>query len=210
MGEAPAVLAVSGPRPSDASRVPTAPMAAVSTRVASDSERLARAARDNFQFIWRCLRRFGVQPEHAVDDAVQRVFEIAATRAALVLPGHERAFLFKTAVLVAKERRRLQRSPREVPDTDAISSAIDPINPEQLLEQRRWRDVLDVLLESMPSEQREVFVLYELEGLAGHEIASMLDIPAGTVASRLRRARATFHRNAQRVRARLEASGEKP
>lgn len=210
MGEVPAALAVAGTRDSDASRVHVAPVAAASQRIASDAERLERAARDNFQFIWRCLRRFGVQPEYAVDDAVQRVFEIAANRAAVVLPGHERAFLFKTAVLVAKERRRLQQNPREIPDVDAIASAIDPLNPEQLLEQRRWRGVLDVLLESMPSEQREVFVLYELEGLAGHEIASMLELPAGTVASRLRRARATFQRNAQRVRTRMEGSGEKP
>lgn len=52
--------------------------------------------------------------------------------------------------------------------------------------------MLDAVLATLTDERREVFVLYELEGLTGAEIAEHLGVPAGTVASRLRRARADF------------------
>ena len=51
-------------------------------------------------------------------------------------------------------------------------------------------------------DQRTVFVLFELEGMKGDEIAAMLDIPAGTVASRLRLAREAFQRAVSRLQAR--------
>ena len=41
-------------------------------------------------------------------------------------------------------------------------------------------------------ELAEIFVLFELEDLTSPEIAALLEIPLGTVASRLRRARAEF------------------
>ena len=44
----------------------------------------------------------------------------------------------------------------------------------------------------MDAPLREVFVLFEIEGLKMHEIADVVGIPAGTVASRLRRARNVF------------------
>ncbi|HET7543437.1 MAG TPA: sigma-70 family RNA polymerase sigma factor [Polyangiaceae bacterium] len=169
----------------------------------SPSLRLERAARDDFQFIWRCLRRFGVQPEHCVDDAAQRVFEIAALRISIIEPGHERAFLFKTALWVAQEFRRKQVRPREVADPTRVEAEIDGRgDPERLLEERRWRDVLDVLLDALPMELRSVFVLYELEELHMLEIANLLQLAPGTVASRLRRARAAFHERARRFQAR--------
>jgi RNA polymerase sigma-70 factor (ECF subfamily) len=169
--------------------------------------RLERAARDDFQFIWRCLRRFGVQPEHQVDDAAQRVFEIAAARIATIEPGRERAFLFKTALHVAQEFRRRHARPRELSDQDRIEAEIDGNgDPEGLLEERRWRGVLDLLLDALPIELRSVFVLYELEGMVMLEIAKLFELPPGTVASRLRRARALFHEEARRLRRREEGS----
>jgi RNA polymerase sigma-70 factor, ECF subfamily len=60
--------------------------------------------------------------------------------------------------------------------------------------------VLDALLASLPLDLRTVFVLYELEELTMAEIARALDLPMGTVASRLRRARETFEELSRRVR----------
>lgn len=180
-------------------------------RPVSDSERLERAAREDFQFIWRCVRRLGVHPDHAVDDAVQRVFEIAASRVADILPGHERAFLFKTAVFVTKEARRKWANAREVSDAERIEAELDAQgNPEQLLAEARWRLVLDALLEALPIELRTVFVLFELEGLHMVEIAELLALPPGTVASRLRRARAEFQDKGQKLKARLGTRGGEP
>jgi RNA polymerase sigma-70 factor (ECF subfamily) len=44
-------------------------------------------------------------------------------------------------------------------------------------------------LEALPLEQREVFLLYHFQGLKYREIAELLDIPIGTVMSRLHSAR---------------------
>jgi RNA polymerase sigma-70 factor (ECF subfamily) len=56
----------------------------------------------------------------------------------------------------------------------------------------------------MPLELRTVFVLFELEEMTASEIAQTLDIPPGTVASRLRRAREIFHEQSRRLRAAQE------
>ncbi|MGC4070580.1 MAG: sigma factor-like helix-turn-helix DNA-binding protein [Polyangiaceae bacterium] len=53
----------------------------------------------------------------------------------------------------------------------------------------------------MPEELRAVFALYELEEVTMAKIAQLLDIPPGTVASRLRRAREWFTRAVSELRA---------
>ena len=61
----------------------------------------------------------------------------------------------------------------------------------------------DLVLESIPFEQRTVFVLFEIEGLPTAEIADLLQIPLGTVASRLRRGRELFTEAINRLEAKL-------
>lgn len=170
--------------------------------------RLAETAAGSFQFLWRSLRRLGVSPDSAVDDAVQRVFEIAARKAEQVALGHERAFLFKTAILVAAEARRGQRRARERESEASIFELVscDP-NPEQALSERRSRECLDAVLETLPLDLRSVFVLYELEGLTVVEIAGLLEVPQGTAASRLRRAREQFQLAVRRLRAKMSLRG---
>jgi RNA polymerase sigma-70 factor (ECF subfamily) len=178
---------------------------------AEDPARLERAARESFQFIWRGLRRFGVRPDHAVDDAAQRVFEIAARKRGAIVPGHERAFFFRTALFVAAEIRRQAARHKECLDEARVQAEADPESgPERLLDRRRWRTVLDTLLEDLSLELRTVFVLYELEGLNMAEIAQLLELPPGTVASRLRRAREGFHTQARRLRGRFDDFGGEP
>jgi RNA polymerase sigma-70 factor (ECF subfamily) len=53
--------------------------------------------------------------------------------------------------------------------------------------------VLDQVLDQMKLDLRTVFVLFEVEEMSMGEIARILGIPIGTVASRLRRARIDFH-----------------
>jgi RNA polymerase sigma-70 factor (ECF subfamily) len=61
-----------------------------------------------------------------------------------------------------------------------------------LTEQRRAAAILDRLLAAMELDLRAVFVLDEIEEMSRAEIAQVLGIPEGTVASRLRRARQDF------------------
>jgi RNA polymerase sigma-70 factor, ECF subfamily len=178
-----------------------------SAPAATREERLAVMAAENFEFIWRSLRRLGVSPV-AVDDAAQQVFEVAARRLEQVEPGRERAFLFKTALFVAAEacRNASKRTARD--GGDAVDELRDDRpNPEELTDRARRRLLLDEVLARMPVDVRVVFVLFELEELSMLEIARMLELPAGTVASRLRRAREVFHHEAKRLRAASNARG---
>lgn len=67
---------------------------------------------------------------------------------------------------------------------DALMPATAPVQ-----EQRLWMHELSRSLAALPKDQREVFLLVTLEGFDYAEVAAMLDIPLGTVMSRLSRAR---------------------
>jgi len=160
------------------------------SRSAEDGQRIAQALGEHFSGVWRTLRRFGVHERHA-DDVAQQVFVVFAERVRDVEHGRERAYLIGVAIkLAANARRRQARDPEELVERDeAPGSARDP---ESLLQQRQRRERLDQALASLPDEQREVFVLYELEGFSLPEIARLLQVPLGTATSRLRRARSSF------------------
>ena len=67
-------------------------------------------------------------------------------------------------------------------------------SPLQRLDTRELSHLLEAILRTMPEKQRLVFVMFELEEMSGEEIARLLDVPLGTVRSRLSLARAAFQR----------------
>ena len=69
-----------------------------------------------------------------------------------------------------------------------------PARPDEEIERGQAAELVHEVLQQLPYKQREVFVLYELEELKGNEIAEMVDIPVGTVWTRLHQARKTFKR----------------
>jgi RNA polymerase sigma-70 factor (ECF subfamily) len=156
------------------------------------SERFRSLLVKHFDFVWRCLRRLGV-PSSSVDDAAQEVFWIAARKLDRIEPSSERAFLFTIVIRFASNVRRSRMRSRELSDNALVEAAIDPhADIEVLIDQRRARDLLDVVLDALPFELRTVLMLSEGDGMTMLEIASLLAIPPGTVASRLRRARQVF------------------
>lgn len=162
----------------------------------------------NFSFIWRSLRGLGVS-KHSVDDAAQQVFWIACRKLDTIAAGSERAFLFSTAIGVSANVRRAQARNREVCDDQALAAQVDEgPNPETVLEARQQRALLDQVLEALPNELRVVFILFVLEGATAPEVAAMLGIAEGTVASRVRRARKAFHDIARRIQARSIRPGD--
>ncbi len=65
-------------------------------------------------------------------------------------------------------------------------------NPEQEFLNSLLRDDLVRAVDRLPEQYRMVVVLSELEGFSYQEVAEMLDIPVGTVRSRLSRARSSL------------------
>ena len=163
--------------------------------------RLVGLVRDHHAFVWRVLRRFGLPPSDA-DDAAQRVFLILSKRLDEVSPTKERAFLFRTAMYVASKVHRSRRRHPEDASADCDETEDPAPGAEQLLDQRRARELLDHELAEMSDDLKAVIVLFEIEGLTMSEISAALELPAGTVASRLRRARAELEARIMRALAR--------
>jgi RNA polymerase sigma-70 factor (ECF subfamily) len=149
----------------------------------------------HYRWVWRTLRRLGVA-ESAVDDAAQQVFLVTADRVDRIAPGCERTFLTGVALRVAANARRSASRRRDEPAERIAEQHTEVPDPEQLLEQKQRREQLDRWLDVLPLEQRAPFVLFELEGFSLAEIAASLDLPLGTVKTRLRLARQAFLKRA--------------
>jgi RNA polymerase sigma-70 factor, ECF subfamily len=158
--------------------------------------------------IWRLLRRLGV-PDSEVDDATQEVFLVVAERRAVIQPDKERSFAYGAALRVARAAQRPPRR-RAVELDEESFSADDAPEIDELVDQHQARRLLDGLLQQMPFELRAVLVLFEIEELSTSEIALALEIPRGTAASRLRRAREDFQARVARLHARLAHHGRNP
>lgn len=158
----------------------------------ADQRRLRSAIVEHYDFVWRTLRRLGV-PRHSIEDAGQQVLLVLARRMADVRVGSERAFMAATAVRVASDARKKQARVREELDPIAIAASVsDAPSMEEVIDQERARELLDVVLGRLPDDMRTVFVFFELEDMTTATIAELLGLPIGTVASRLRRARQLF------------------
>ena len=159
--------------------------------VPRDDVRLRACVESHLKCVWRMLRRHGVCEADA-DDAAQRVFLVLSRKLGDVEVGHELPFLLRTAVFVASETRRSQRRRRESSDAPPDIAAPAWQAPDAALEQREALEAIDAVLERMDESLRAVFVLHEIEELTMAQIAETLQVPPGTVASRLRRARTEF------------------
>jgi RNA polymerase sigma-70 factor (ECF subfamily) len=162
---------------------------------------LAEIYRLQFRFVWRTLRRFGVSEEDA-PDAVQEVFIVVHRRLA-EFEGRAKltTWLFSICMNVARSRRRNERRQRRFLDRVLSFATKENEMPVDRVAQRERALLLGGLLEQLPEGQRAVFILFELEELTGEAIAAQLEIPLGTVQSRLRLARATFREASSRIEA---------
>jgi RNA polymerase sigma-70 factor (ECF subfamily) len=164
----------------------------------ANQERLRAMFAQHFEFIWRSLRHLGLSQDLA-DDAAQQVFIIASRKLGSISHESERSFLFGSALRVASDIRRSAVHRREIPHADPAADLEGSIRPDEALEQRRARELLDTALHGMALELRSIFVLYEIEEMNVPEIAELLNLPVGTVSSRLRRARQTFKSRVEKL-----------
>ncbi len=158
----------------------------------SDAE-LAHWYEVHLAFVWRTLRRHGVD-EPDLEDAAQEVF-IVAHRRREDFEGRAapRTWLYAIARRVAADDRRgrARRARRE----QAFATREGILRGAQRRGARQHPDAwifLESFLESLEDELREAFVLFELEGLRGHEAAELTGQKANTLYARRRRARARF------------------
>lgn len=157
--------------------------------VAGDERAWRELHRTYFPMAARFLRRLGVPPADA-DDVCQEVF----AQVFRYLPRFEhradfRTWLFKLCISQANRRRRFQMPAvfrRLLQQRAQQMYAL----PEWSAEETARRARLAVA--KMRPAHRTVFVLFELEGLSGAEIADVVGAPLATVWRRLSYARREF------------------
>jgi RNA polymerase sigma factor (sigma-70 family) len=150
-----------------------------------DADAFAELVRRHGPMVWGVCRRMLPNRQDA-EDAFQATFLVLVRKPEAVLPAERIGnWLHGVAVRAARKAgsagaRRRERQAVAVPEPATAG-------------ERPWHDVLPVLDEEvflLPARYRAVIVLCDLEGKTRKEAARQLDVPEGTVAGRLARARA--------------------
>jgi RNA polymerase sigma-70 factor (ECF subfamily) len=154
---------------------------------------------DNQDFervVWPHLRaaynvaRWLVHNDHDAEDVVQEAFAKAFVAMKALRSGEPRSWLLaivrNTAINFVQRKKRTP----EVTWNDAASEPSDSApGPEAGLIGDSRRECVRAAIRRLPVEYRETLVLREIEELSYKDIAKILQIPMGTVMSRLARAR---------------------
>lgn len=151
---------------------------------------------------YRYARRLAASADEA-EDLIQEA-SIAAFRGLETFDGtHFKAWFFKIVLNTfyrTHRRRQVATEPLEQAEEALIyrqmvsSGEVPPGDPAQAVFGDLARDRVMAALDALPSEYREVCTLYFVSEMSYEEIAEVLEIPIGTVRSRLHRGRALLQK----------------
>jgi RNA polymerase sigma-70 factor (ECF subfamily) len=171
----------------------------------SDSDAFAREALSYIDSLYGTALRLTRRPQDA-EDLVQDTY-LKAFRASHQFERgtNLKAWLFTILHNTFRNmRRNVGRSPIEV-DSEAVDRAADDAAGEQTPEQLLTRATLDAdlqaALDALPETFRQAVWLRDVEELSYAEIAQVLDVPIGTVMSRISRGRRALYQGLQERRA---------
>jgi RNA polymerase sigma-70 factor (ECF subfamily) len=174
----------------------------------SETELITRAQRGERSAFSElvCLHADGVRnviyrmcsDAQVAEDAAQETFIQAWTHLRSYRPGTSlRNWLYRIAVNTATDLLRKEK--RILPNALEDLQLQDPqLGPEALFFEEERSALIQKAILSLPEASRAVLVLREYEGMSYHEIADALDIPIGTVMSRLNYARKTLKEKLER------------
>ena len=147
-------------------------------------------ARSHGRFIYTVAYRLTGNHDEA-QDLVQEVLLRVRRGLASYRPGSMEAWLSRiTTNAFLDEVRRKKRRPLDVvPDLPERVTGVDQ-EPLDVLDTSRLPEHIQEALKSLPIEFRSAVVLCDVVGLNYQEIAESLDVPVGTVRSRIHRGRA--------------------
>ncbi len=169
------------------------PPSAAQHDAAAESKALATLLPSLLPRLWRFALRLA-RDRHDAEDLVERACACALERRQQLQPGSAALYwmfsILHSVWLNDVRARRIRRQTglrwiEEFEETLADSSAVDPeLN-------MLHRQVIEAV-EALPDAQRALLLLVAVEGLSYREAAEALDIPIGTVMSRLARTRLTI------------------
>lgn len=155
--------------------------------------------RAHYGLVWHALFRLGVPPD-ALEDAVQDVFVVAYRRREDYEGTSTKAWLYGIARRVASNLRRSQR--RRAQRVRAVARARP--RPTTQAGHHEVIHSLDRYLSSLRSDDRELFILSELEGMTGPEIAEARGRKLATIYTRIRKLRQDLDADLELDRVRKE------
>jgi RNA polymerase sigma-70 factor, ECF subfamily len=162
---------------------------------ALEDERPARLAFDEIYEQWfdevaRWVRALG-GPEADRDDLVQDVFLVVYRRLPAFDGNNVAGWLYQIARRKVRDFRRLIWVRHVFSRSEPVSDRLlNPgSNPADSYEAKEKGQLLERLLTSINADQRAAFVLFEIEGKSGEEIARIQGVPTNTVWARIHKAR---------------------
>ena len=144
--------------------------------------------REHYGLVWGAARRFGVA-DHQLDDAVQEAFIVAYRRLGSFDGESPKAWLYSITRRVASNYRRAER--RATRRKDAVRRTHLVAQPASTDTTEAWQAV-DGFITGLSERQREIFVLSELEGMTGAEVARSLGLRPSTTYDAIRTLRRRF------------------
>ena len=165
-----------------------------------EDELLQDASRNFDEMLWPHLRaaynfaRWLVRNDHDAEDIVQESFMKAFQALDRFRGGEPRVWLLAIVRNTAMNLLQRRRSEPALDDQDVPEPRDPAIGVEDKVLASERRNQLRAAIEQLPDEFRETLILRELEDLSYKEIAGVLDVPVGTVMSRLARARSLLMR----------------
>ena len=173
---------------------------------------LGRIYREHAGRVARWAERL-LGPRGDVDDALHEVFLVAHRR----LPefrgeAEVTTWLYAITLRVVRDMRRKARWRRwlRLGPEDSDHAPTQTPSPLQVLEGRRAAELTYAILDKLPEAERSALILFELEGLAGEEIAALTGEAVGTVFVRLHRARARFRKHLHATERETSAHAGRP
>jgi RNA polymerase sigma-70 factor, ECF subfamily len=138
--------------------------------------------------VWRLMARLSGHPDVA-DDLTQEV-SLRAFQAFPTFRGRSSAFtwLYRIAINVAQRYRERERETVAMDDPAVMALPSGEASPEAHAIQSDLRPTLWAALDRLPDDLRTTLILKVYEEMKYREIAETLDIPIGTVKSRLNNA----------------------
>ncbi|MBQ8080898.1 MAG: sigma-70 family RNA polymerase sigma factor [Clostridia bacterium] len=119
------------------------------------------------------------------EDVTQDVFVRLLTAAPILKPGSEKSWLLKVALNRCRDLWRSAWARRVLVGSPTLELIPDPDDVEDSLEKRELLQAVHRL----PASFREIILMYYYQEFSIAEIADILEVPEGTVSSRLSRAR---------------------
>lgn len=175
-----------------------------STSPPTDADQFTGEALELLDALYGTAVRLTRNPD-AAQDLVQDTYLKAFRARGKFRPGTNlKAWLYTILHNTWRNRRRDQGRARVEADSDLVALTIEqgedtlsppPENPETLLVRATLSEDLRQALEQLPEAFREAVWLRDVEELSYQDIASVLEIPVGTVMSRLSRGRKQLYRS---------------